>query len=77
MSNTPMLIPLNLLAPIYAAGIALSAWVAAAFWFYAAILGDPEGGDGRDDGKAAVLGVSRWWERWLERGRRTIVSEGS
>ena len=77
MSNTPMLIPLNLLAPIYAAGIALSAWVAAAFWFYAAILGDPEGGDGRDDGKAAVLGVSGWWERWLERGRRKTVSEGS
>lgn len=76
MSNTPMLIPLNLLAPIYAIGIALSAWVAAVFWFYAAILGDPEGGDGRDDGRAAVLGVSEWWERWLEKGGRTTVFEG-
>lgn len=71
-----MLIPLNLLAPIYALGIALSAWVAAAFWFYAAILGDPEGGDGRDDGRAAVLGVCGWWQRWLEKGGRTIVFEG-
>lgn len=76
MSNTSMLIPLNLLAPIYAVGISLSAWVAAVFWFYAAILGDPEGGDGRDDGRAAVLGVSGWWKRWLEKGARTTEFEG-
>lgn len=75
MSNTPMLIPLNLLGPIYAVGIAVSAWVAAAFWFYATILGDPEGVDGRDDGRAAVLGVSGWWERWLEKGARTAEFE--
>lgn len=63
-----MLLLVNILSPIYAIGICLSAWVAALFWFYAAILGDPDTGcrDGRDDGRAAVLGVRRWWEKWLE-----------
>lgn len=66
-----MLFLVNILSPIYAIGIGLSAWVAALFWFYAAILGDPEGGcrDSRDDGRAAVLGVMRWWEGWLEQAR--------
>ena len=69
-----MLILLNLLSPVYAVAIALSACVAAMFWFYAAILGDPGGRDGKDDGRAAVMGVRGWWERWLERG---IKNDGS
>lgn len=70
-ANPVMLVLVNILSPIYAIGICLSAWVAALFWFYAAILGDPDTGyrDGRDDGRAAVLGVRRWWERWLEQAR--------
>lgn len=66
-----MLFLVNILSPIYAVGIGLSAWVAALFWFYAAILGDPDGEyrDGRDDGRAAVLGVRRCWEGWLEQAR--------
>lgn len=70
-ANLVMLFLVNVLSPIYAIGIGLSAWIAALFWFYAAILGDPEGGyrDSRDDGRAAVLGVRRWWERWLEHAR--------
>lgn len=70
-ANPVMLFLVNILSPIYAIGIGLSAWVAALFWFYAAILGDPEGGcrDSRDDGRAAVLGVMRWWEGWLEQAR--------
>lgn len=65
-----MLILLNLFSPVYAVAVALSAWVAAMFWFYAAILGDPDGRDGKDDGRAAVLGVRGWWERWLQRGMK-------
>ena len=66
-----MLFVVNILSPIYAIGIGLSAWVAALFWFYAAILGDPDGGcrDSSDDGRAAVRGVMRWWEGWLEQAR--------
>lgn len=70
-ANPVMLFVVNILSPIYAIGIGLSAWVAALFWFYAVILGDPDGGsrDSRDDGRAAVLGVMRWWESWLEQAR--------
>ena len=45
----------------------MSAWVAAGFWAFAAIMGDPDGQDGKDDGRAAVLGVRKWWEKWLAR----------
>ena len=62
-----MLVIVNLFGPIYAVWIAVSAWVAAGFWAFAAIMGDPDGQDGRDDGRAAVMGVRAWWERWLER----------
>ena len=62
-----MLTVVHLLSPFYAIFIAVSACVAAAFWFYTGILGDPDGRD-KDDGRATVLGVRRWWEMWLERG---------
>ena len=67
-ARTPILVFVSVLSPIYAAVIAVAAWVAAFFWAYAAILGDPDGlGQPHDDGRAAVLRVRRWWERWLER----------
>ncbi|KAL8811809.1 MAG: hypothetical protein Q9223_003268 [Gallowayella weberi] len=59
---------INILSPVYAAGIAVTAWVAAGFWFTALILGDPDGRDKKDDGRTVVLGVRRLWERWLIRG---------
>ncbi|KAA6414712.1 MAG: hypothetical protein FRX48_01462 [Lasallia pustulata] len=62
-----MLVLVNLLSPIYALGIAISAWVAAAFWCYAAILGDPDDRDSKNDGVVAVMGVRWWWEVWLSR----------
>lgn len=65
-----MLVLIILFSPIYALGIALSAWIAAAFWCYAAILGDPDGRDNKNDGVAAVMGVRRWWEVWLKRAVR-------
>ncbi|KAL8716625.1 MAG: hypothetical protein Q9225_006058 [Loekoesia sp. 1 TL-2023] len=65
-----LLILVNIFFPIYAAGIAVTAWVAAGFWATALILGNPDGRDGKDDGKAVVLGVRRLWERWLKRGLR-------
>ncbi len=65
-----MLILVNLFGPAYAAGIAVAAGVAAVFWCFAAILGDPGGKDGKDVGRAAVLGVRGWWEAWLGRGVR-------
>ncbi|KAI4277913.1 MAG: hypothetical protein L6R38_005354 [Xanthoria sp. 2 TBL-2021] len=69
-SNPVLLTLINVLSPVYAAGIAVTAWVAAGFWFTALILGDPDGRDKKDDGRTVVLGVRRLWERWLIRGLR-------
>ncbi|KAL8783711.1 MAG: hypothetical protein Q9213_004450 [Squamulea squamosa] len=68
--NPILLILINILGPVYAAAIAVTAWVAAGFWFTALILGDPDGRDKKDDGRTVVLGVRRLWERWLVRGLR-------
>ena len=62
------LILFNIVAPIYAVAIAAAAWVAAIFWSYTAILGNPDGKEERDDGREAVLSVRGWWERWLVQG---------
>ena len=69
--NPAMLVVIHLFSPVVAAGVAISAWTAAFFWFFSAILGDPGGQDGgRNDGKESILGVRNWWDRWLSRGLR-------
>lgn len=71
--SAPLLIMINLLSPIISFGVAMAAWVSAAFWFFNAILGDPDGSDkprGYNDGRSAVIGVRKWWERWLTRAVR-------
>ncbi|CAI6259904.1 unnamed protein product [Periconia digitata] len=68
--SSPMLVVINLFSPFVAAGVAIAAWTAAFFWFFSAILGDPAGQDGRNDGKESILGVRNWWERWLSRALR-------
>ena len=62
-----MLVVVNICSPFYAVWILASAWVAAGFWAFAMIMGNPDGKDGKDDGREAVMGIRRWWERWLER----------
>ena len=50
-------------------GFVLAAWIAAFFWIFAMILGNPEpsGADReKDDGRAAVLSVGNWWVKWLQ-----------
>ncbi|MCJ1443675.1 MAG: hypothetical protein MMC23_004175 [Stictis urceolatum] len=55
-----------ILAPFYAIVIAFAAWVAATFWGYAAILGEPNERAGEEqDGRAAIRAVRRLWENWL------------
>jgi hypothetical protein len=79
--SLPLLILVNCLAPLVAIPVAISAWTAAFFWFYAAILGDPEGADHEmrlstyqaakdEDGKASVIGVRTWWKSFLIRALR-------
>lgn len=57
---------LNLVAsPFLSMGVALAAWIVAIYWIFAAIVGDPDGTEGGDDGRATVLGLRGWWESWL------------
>jgi hypothetical protein len=65
-----MLVVVHLFAPIVAMGVAIAACTAAFFWFFSAILGDPAGQDGHNDGKETLLGVRNWWDRWLSRALR-------
>jgi hypothetical protein len=71
--SAPMLVMVNILAPFVSLGVAGGAWIAAAFWFFNTILGDPDGSDkpkGYNDGRASVMGVRSWWETWLRRPLR-------
>jgi hypothetical protein len=79
--SLPLLILVNCMAPLVAIPVAISAWVAAAFWFYAAIIGDPEGPDQEnrrtsymtekdEDGKDSAIGVRTWWRKFLVRALR-------
>ena len=69
LAHTCMVIFICIFSPIYAVGIAAASWVAAVFWFYSAILGEPQEASRPDnDGRAAVLGVRKMWERWLVKG---------
>ena len=65
------LIIVLLLSPFLSLALLLVAWTAAFFWVFALLLGNPDGTERRDDGRAAVLGVCRWWQRWLGKARRS------
>ncbi|OKL62313.1 hypothetical protein UA08_03037 [Talaromyces atroroseus] len=57
------------LAPVLCMGLLLAVWIAAFFWIFAMILGNPDGTEKGDDGRAAVLGVNAWWQTWLNKSR--------
>lgn len=59
-----------LLSSLLSIAFLLLAWTAAFFWVFAMILGNPDGTERKDDGRAAVLGVCRWWHLWLDRARK-------
>ncbi|KAJ5319885.1 hypothetical protein N7508_000168 [Penicillium antarcticum] len=58
------------LSPFFGIVILLFAWTAAFFWVFAMILGNPDGTERKDDGRAAVLGVCKWWRTWLCKARK-------
>ncbi|KAJ5925118.1 hypothetical protein N7454_007757 [Penicillium verhagenii] len=57
------------LSPFFSIAILLFAWTAAAFWVFAMVMGNPDGTERNDDGRAAVLGVCKWWRTWLGKSR--------
>ncbi|EQL38281.1 hypothetical protein, variant 2 [Blastomyces dermatitidis ATCC 26199] len=68
--SPPLLLLIHLLSPLLIPALLIAAWIAASFWVFAMILGNPDGTEGRDDGRVAVLGVRNWWWRWLCWARR-------
>ncbi|KAL2218518.1 hypothetical protein M432DRAFT_372389 [Thermoascus aurantiacus ATCC 26904] len=65
------LIFVHLLSPFLGLGLLLAVWTAAFFWVFAMIVGNPDGTERRDDGRAAVLGVGSWWRKWLAKARKS------
>jgi hypothetical protein len=68
--STGHLVGILLLSPLVSLGLLLAVGTAAAFWVFAMVLGDPNGMERKDDGRAAVLSVNAWWQKWLGYCRR-------
>ncbi|KAE8349509.1 hypothetical protein BDV28DRAFT_141077 [Aspergillus coremiiformis] len=64
------LIAVLLLSSLLSIAFLLLVWTAAFFWVFAMVLGNPDGTERKDDGRAAVLGVCRWWHIWLRKARK-------
>ncbi|KAB8218208.1 hypothetical protein BDV33DRAFT_128022 [Aspergillus novoparasiticus] len=64
------LIAVLLLSSLLSIAFLLLVWTAAFFWVFAMVLGNPDGTERKDDGRAAVLGVCRWWQIWLRKARK-------
>jgi len=59
------LLLVHVLSPFTAMAVSLSAWAVAIYWVFAAMIGDPDGTEGGNDGRATVLGLRAYWEMWL------------
>lgn len=59
------LLLVHALSPFTSMAVALSAWAVAIYWLFAAMIGDPDGTEGGNDGRATVLGLRAYWEMWL------------
>lgn len=60
-----ILVLIQLISPLISIGVAVAAWISAAFWVFTFIMGNPDGTERRDDGRDTVLAVRNWWERCL------------
>lgn len=59
------LILVHIVSPLLSIGNAIAAWIVAVFWIFAIIMGNPDGTEKRDDGRATVLMLRDWWEKCL------------
>ncbi|EHY53415.1 hypothetical protein HRR83_003623 [Exophiala dermatitidis] len=59
------LVFIHVVSPLLSIPIAVAAWVVAVFWIFAIIMGNPDGTERRDDGRATVLLLRDWWEKCL------------
>ena len=66
--NSFMLFSGHILSPFLSFFMMFAAWTLAVYWVSSKCVGDPAGQDKRDDGKETILGLTKWWEKWLTRG---------
>jgi hypothetical protein len=59
------LIAVQVVSSVLSMGVAIAEWIAAPFWIFAIIMGNPDGTERRDDGRATVLAIRNWWEQCL------------
>lgn len=60
-----LLVLIHVLAPIGSICMAFFSWIAAVFWLFAITMGNPDGTEKRDDGRATVLMARNKWEKYL------------
>ncbi|EEQ31298.1 conserved hypothetical protein [Microsporum canis CBS 113480] len=75
--SAPMLVAVHLLSPLLLPPTLLAAWICACFWIFVMIMGNPDGKEKTDDGRAAVLAVRNWWCLWLASARRKRKRSGT
>ena len=66
-----MSITVLMVSPFFSIAILLCTWTAAFFWVFTKVMGNPDGTERKDDGRAAVLGVCKWWQTWLGKAQRS------
>ena len=59
------LILIHVASPFVSLVLAFCAWIAAVFWLFALIMGNPDGTEKRDDGRVTVLGLRNYMEKYL------------
>lgn len=60
-----LLIVVHVVAPVVSVCMAFFSWIAAVFWLFAITMGNPDGTEKRDDGRATVLMARNKWEKYL------------
>lgn len=63
--STTRLILIHVVAPALSVCFAFFLWIAAVFWLFAITMGNPDGNEKRDDGRATVLMARNKWEKFL------------
>ncbi|PSK40190.1 hypothetical protein B9Z65_8130 [Elsinoe australis] len=61
----PQTLAVLLASSLFSVGIAVWCLVLGVYWVFAAIIGNPDGLDGRSDGRELVLSTRQKWDDWL------------
>ncbi|PNS16908.1 hypothetical protein CAC42_4872 [Sphaceloma murrayae] len=54
-----------LVSSVFSLGVSIWCMILGFYWIFATIIGDPDGLDGRSDGRELVLSTRQKWDDWL------------